>query len=131
MTISLYLTRPKAKGETSIFARLSYSGYQLKYYTPEKINPKYWSKDTQLAKQTDKFREYPEFNQRLKDWKTDVTNLYRKWINDHKGTVPNPKTLKSLLDKEIRKIEPIKESAKTFIGFFEEIVNQTRTGTRL
>lgn len=131
MTISLYLTRPKANEATSIFARLSYAGYQLKYYTPEKINPKYWSKDSQQAKQTDKFREHPEFNQRLKDWKTDVANLYRKWINDHNGTVPNPTTLKALLDKELKKIEPVKEAAKTFMGFFEEIVNQTKAGTRL
>jgi hypothetical protein len=131
MTISLYLTRPKAKDKTSIFARISYSGYQLKYYTPEKINPKFWNKETKLAKQTDKFREYPEFNQRLKDWKTDVANLFRKWVNDNNGIIPNPITLKALLDKELKKVEAQKEMSKTFLGFFQEIINKTKNGERL
>ena len=87
MTISFYLTRPKAKEATAIFARISHAGHQLKYYTPEKINPKYWSKETKLAKHTEKFNEYPKFNQRLKDWKSDAANNYRKWINDNEGMI--------------------------------------------
>jgi hypothetical protein len=47
MTVAFYLTRPEAKTETSIFARISYNGQKLKYYLPEKINPQFWSKDTQ------------------------------------------------------------------------------------
>lgn len=131
MTVSFYLTRPKAKGETTIFARISYQGYQLKYYTPEKINPKYWSKEAKLAKQTEKFKEYPEFNQRLKNWKTGVGNIFRQWVNNHGGTIPNPTTLKSLLDKELKKIEPEKEQDKTFLGFFQDIINKTESGERL
>lgn len=131
MTISLYLTRPHSKTETSIFARLSFSGFQLKYYTPEKINPKYWNKESQLAKQTDKFKEYPEFNQRLKQWKTEVSNTYRKWINNHQGTVPTPKVLKPFLDKEVKKIETQNDQSKTFLGFFAEVVNSTKIGIRL
>jgi integrase len=131
MTVSFYLTRPKAKGETSIFARISYSGYQLKYYTPEKINPKFWSKETKLAKQTDKFKEYPEFNQRLNNWKSDAANIFRQWVNNHKGTIPNPSTLKTLLDKELKKVEPELEKNKTFFGFFENLIKLTESGERL
>ncbi|HYH16298.1 MAG TPA: phage integrase SAM-like domain-containing protein [Flavisolibacter sp.] len=40
-------------------------------------------------------------------------------------------SLKEVLDTQLRKIEPEKEQQKTFLGFFEEIVNQTRSGTRL
>lgn len=131
MTISFYLTRPEAKVDTSIFARISYEGFQLKYYTPESINPKYWSKETKLARQTDKFKQYPEFNQRLKDWKTDVANVYRKWINDNGGIIPKPTTLKSVLNKELKGIEPEKEQKKNLFLFFEELIEQTKTGIRL
>ena len=131
MTISYYLTRPKAKCETSIFARISYSGYQLKCYTPETIDPKYWNKETKLAKQTDRFKEYPEFNQRLKNWKTDVANLYRTWVNDNGGNIPNPETLKGLIDREISKKELIPEMDNTFFGSFKNIIEQTKKGVRL
>lgn len=131
MTVSFYLTRPDAEKETSIFARICYNGFKVKYYTPESINPKFWSKEQQRAKQTDKYREYPEFNVRLKNFETGIKNLFRKWVNDNEGTIPNPETLKALLDKELKKIEPEKEKAKTFIGFFESVINQTRAGERL
>lgn len=131
MTITLYLTRPQATGETSIFARISYSGQQLKYYTPEKINPKFWNKETKLAKQSDKFREYPEFNQRLKDWKTDVANIFRKWVNDNEGTIPKAETFKLILDEQLKGIEPEKIKKVTLLSFFAQVIDQTKTGVRL
>lgn len=60
MYISLYLKRPEATSETSIFARICYSGNKLKYYLSEKINPHYWNKKTNRAKESKNFREYPE-----------------------------------------------------------------------
>ncbi len=131
MTISFYLKRPTSDIETAIYVIIFYEGVKLKYYTPERILPQYWNKETQKAKQTDKFKEYPEFNQRLKNWGTYVANIYRKWINDHEGTIPNKETLKALLDKELKKIEPEKELSKTFLGFFEDVINQTKSGARL
>jgi hypothetical protein len=131
MTISFYLTRPKAKEATAIYARISYAGYQLKYYTPEKINPKYWNKETKQAKQTKEFKQFPEFNQRLNDWKKTWQTVYRKWINDNKGTTPNRETLKTLLDKEVKKLEPVKEESETFFGFFQNIIDLTENGIRV
>ena len=128
MEIKFYLKRPKAK-ETIIFARISYEGRRLKYYTTEKINPKYWSKDSQRAKQTSKFREYPEFNQSLNDLEADIRNVLRKYKNDNDG-VPNPETLRELLNKEIKKVEPEKDKLKTFFGFFDELISQSKTGIR-
>jgi hypothetical protein len=121
MEISFYPKRPKGATETTLFARISYEGYKIKYYIPEKINPKFWSKETNRAKQTEKFKEYPEFNTRLNDIVTDCKNVYRKFKNDNEGITPNPETLKVLLDKVIKKREPEKEKLKTFFGFFDEI----------
>lgn len=131
MQISFYLKRPKATIDTVIYARISYNGYQTKYYLPEKINPKFWSKETQAAKQTEKFKEFPEFNQRLKNIASDIRNVYRTYMNDKGGVIPNPDTLRELLDREIKKKEPEKNKLKTFFGFYEELINQSRAGVRL
>jgi len=131
MEISFYLKRPQAETETSIFARISYEGYQLKYYISEKINPKHWNKAAQKAKQSDKFKEYPEFNQRLKDITSDIGTVYRKYLNDNKGRIPSPDTLKTLLDGELKKKEHKQDKIKTLFGFFEELINQTKNGGRL
>ena len=131
MEIKFYLKRPDANIETVIFARISYDGYQLKYYTAEKINPKFWNKSAHRAKQTEKFREYPEFNQRLTDTESDIKSLYRMYRNDNNGTIPNPETLRELLDKQLKKIEPEKNKLKTFFGFFDDLINQSKAGVRL
>jgi integrase len=36
-----------------------------------------------------------------------------------------------LLDRELKKVEPVQEQAKTFLGFFQEIIDKTKAGTRL
>jgi integrase len=131
MNISFYLKRPKATDETAIFAILFWEGHKLKVYTPERINPKHWSADNQRAKQSSQFKEHPEFNQRLKNWKTDVANVYRRWVNDNSGTIPGPDTVKELIDTHVTKKEPKKEVDKTFFGYFEHFVQKSMQGERL
>jgi len=131
MNISFYLTRPTANIETSIYARLCYSGLKLKWFTPEKICPSYWNKDNQRAKQTGKFKEYPEFNARLNNIESYINNIYRRYLNDHGGKIPTPEILKDLFDTEIKKREPLAEKERSFFGFFEELINQSKKGVRL
>ena len=45
--------------------------------------------------------------------------------------IPNPTTLKNILDKELKGIEPEKEIKKTLFFFFEELIEHTKTGVRL
>lgn len=130
MEISLYLKRPKAVKETAIFARISYNGYQTKYYLPEKINPKNWNLKTQRAKQTEKFKEYPEFNQRLDNAISKIRNVHRAFINDN-GEIPHPEILKDLLDKELKKRISEREKAKSFFGFFDNLIKQSIAGVRM
>ena len=131
MTVSYYLTRPEAGTSTSIYARICYSGNKFKYYIPEKINPKFWNTRTQQAKQTDKFREFSEFNQRLKDIASDIGGTLLNYKNNNGGEIPNPETFRELLDRTIKKKEPDRKEAKTFLSFFQEIINQSRAGVRL
>jgi hypothetical protein len=131
MTTSYFLTRPKAETDTAIYARICYSGYKFKYYTEEKINPKFWSKTTRQAKQTEKFKEYPEFNQRLKEIASDISNTLLNYKNQNQGETPNPDTFRKLLDLVIKKKEPKKKEVKNFFGLFQEIIDQTKAGVRL
>jgi integrase len=130
MEVALYLKRPEAKTETSIFARISYEGNRLKYYLPEKIHPTFWNKKTHRAKETQKFREYPEFNARLDKIEADIKTAYRKFINDS-DVIPLPETFKAILDKEVRKREQSTKSAVTFFSFFGEFIKRCEAGTRM
>ena len=130
MQISFYLKRPKSEIETIIFARLCFEGYKLKYYTTEKINPKYWNKETQRAKQIKSFSEFPEFNQRLNNIHSHIHNIYRKYLNDHSNEIPTPNTLKNLLNKEFNKIVD-EFTKKSFTVFYEDIIKQMINGGRV
>jgi integrase len=131
MEVSFYLKEANSKQETSIYARICYEGYKLKYYPSEKINPKFWNKTTQRAKQTASFKEYPEFNQRLEDIASNVRTVYRNYLKDHKNEIPETETLKTLLDKELKKKVSEKDKVKTLFGFFEDLITQTERGGRV
>lgn len=131
MDVALYLKRTEAPSETSIFARISYQGNRLKYYLPEKINPKNWNKNTYRAKESKNFREYPEFNTRLNNIEASIKNVFRKYQNDHNGEMPLPETFKGLLDIEIRKIQPVKPKDTTFFEYLERFINRSTEGTRV
>jgi integrase len=142
-TVKFYLKRSK-KDQTAIFARLSFKYYetndngnpvykQLKYYTGETIDPDYWDKKNQCAKETKKFPEYPEFNQRLNDIESIILDVHRKLLNDGRGNELNPETLRDLVNATLNKnnkvVKPI--SNKTgFLEFIQLIINESKTGER-
>ncbi|RYZ18216.1 MAG: site-specific integrase, partial [Chitinophagaceae bacterium] len=129
MTITFYLTRPEAAKETSIFARINYNGHRVKFYTPESIHPDHWNQSQQRAAKS--LREAPEFNQRIKNLKADIADVFRKWVNDNDGEFPTPETLKKELERAINKKEPEGEAPKSFLPFFQYIVDQSKTGGRM
>jgi integrase len=129
MEISFYLKRPTASQETVIFARITYEGFSFKYYLPEKINSKYWSKETQRAKQIKQFAQYPEFNQRLQNIIIGIEDVFRKYVNDNKE-LPTPEIFKQLLDREIKKKVSEKEKLNSFFGYFQDLIQQSISGTR-
>ena len=131
MTIVFTLKNPQSATQSSIYARIFYEGYDFKFYISEKINPKFWDNKTKRAKQTAKFREHPEFNERLNRISSDIQTIYRNYLNDYDNQVPNPDKFKLLLDKELKKIEPKEEKEKSFFPFFENIIKQSINGGRL
>ncbi len=131
MVATYYLKRLKATTNTSIFARVSYKGYQLKYYISEKINPANWNKNTHQAKGSKNFREYPEFNNRLFNIESAIRNVFRKYQNDNNGEMPLPENFKRLLDVEIKKIQPVKPKEIYLFDYIEKFIGRSTEGTRM
>ncbi|MCF6366396.1 MAG: site-specific integrase [Bacteroidales bacterium] len=131
-----YLKDKKSKSETPInlhfffnYSETDNTGKKkykfLKYYTGEKINPKFWNSDKQRAKETKAFPEYPEFNTRLKDIEKTIFDIYRTLTNDK--TKPTPELLKEKLLLHFNKLsKPTKEPHQTtFIEFINIFINES------
>jgi len=138
MRVTFYLESPKGTkrnpeglAQTAIFARIRYDGYQVKYYTPLNIFPKYWNDTAKphRAKETAKFPEYSHFNQRLTNIETAVKNVINKYANDNDNKAPTPAILKPLLDIAISDGGKVKR--ETFMSFFDKFIKDSEAGTRL
>ena len=130
MKVTFYLARPESTTPTAIFCRISYEGYQLKYYTPENVPPKFWNNTKgkpHRVKETTKYPEYPEFNRRLDEIEATIKTIIRAYINDNEGEAPKPKDLKMSIDSAILKggrIESI-----TFIKYFKDYIERCKSGS--
>ena len=98
LNINFNLRDTKAQDETPIRIILRYKNQKLVYSSGLKINPKYWNEDEQLAKQTSKFKEFPEFNTRIKNLTSDINNAFMNYMNENSNEIPSTTTLKNLLD---------------------------------
>lgn len=130
MQVSFYLKRANATGPTALYSRLTYAGNKVKYFCPEKIEPKYWDATAHRAKRTKSFPEYPEFNQRLDDFEAGIKTIYRRWINDNNGRQPSPEALKDALDIHFKKTSA-SPASKDLISFIRDLILRSQTGTRL
>ncbi|MBO6605311.1 site-specific integrase [Psychroserpens sp.] len=124
------LKEPKSKVETLVYLIYNYQYRRFKYSTGEKINPKFWNKKSQRAKETKLFKEYPEFNTRLDIIQNGINNAFRKLLND--GIETNNANLKVALENELSDhiVKPKKKSLLSFIeSFIEESKLNKKTGT--
>lgn len=128
MDIKLYLKRPDAKAETSIFARITYEAGPFKYYLPEKIKPQYWNNNLQRAARVKDFPEYSEFNARLDNLEKVIKDSYRKYLNDHNNEIPSLIAFKDVLDYALGKKMVTKW---TFLDFFKDFIARCDRGERI
>jgi integrase len=89
----LYLKDPKAEGDTQVRMHIHYNNKIAKVYVGEKINPDYWNKSAMRAKQSKKFTEYPEFNQRLSDAVEAAKKAMDAMRRENEGRYPDPRVL--------------------------------------
>ena len=120
------LKKPKGKEKTLIYLVYNFDYKRFKYSTREKIIPKYWDQKTQKVKETGKFREYPEFNHRLKEIRTAFNNVRRRLLND--GIEINAKNMKRELDVELKRKERIQT---TLLDFISALIEERKSVVRI
>lgn len=89
----LYLKDKNSEKDTQIRLHIHYNNKIAKAYIGEKIHPQYWNPIIQRAKQTRKFPEYPEFNERLEDVILAGKRALRNLMKENEGHYPDPKVL--------------------------------------
>ncbi|USD26596.1 site-specific integrase [Flagellimonas marinaquae] len=121
------LKEPNAKTETLVYLVYDYQYKRFKYSTGEKIDPKFWNKKNQRAKETRKFPQYPEFNARLDMLANGINTAFRKLLND--GIQPNNEILKKafLQAVEGNVIQPDKI---TLLNFIEKYIDESKTSKK-
>lgn len=111
------LKEPKSTEKTLVYLFYRYNTQVLKYSTGEKIHPKFWNPEKQRARDTAKYAEASEFNQRLNNIETAVNISYRRLVNN--GTVVTKETLKKELNRELLKEEFV-ERQVDFIAWLKD-----------
>jgi integrase len=127
MKIKFYLKRPNAKTETTLIALVNYNGETLKVYPGESINPKYWNRTTQTARNTPKFPEHPEFNERLNQIRGTIGRVFMDYRNRNSHAIPSPAVLKPLIESALgggpQKV--------TFLDYFKAFADRSAAGDRI
>jgi len=116
-----YLKDKNAEGDTQVRMHIHYNNKIAKVYISEKIDPVYWNSGAMRAKQTKKFPEHPEFNQRLEDAVLDAKKAMDILRRENDGHYPDPR----VLAKRVR-IQMGKEVGKVDLSLFEYFNKQVR-----
>jgi hypothetical protein len=127
MRVKFYLKRPKANSDTSLYVLANYEANTLKIYTGESINPRYWNPETNSARNTPKFTEHPEFNERLNQIRSTINRTYLDYKNKNKNATPAPALLKPLIAEALKR----NGQRTTFLDYIEDFVQRSLTGKRI
>lgn len=142
MKLTYYLDRDDS-AISSIFARICYSGKNLKFYPGESVQTMFWDQKGQKAldkakeeikgknPKTIKYPQAPELNARLGNIKASVERVFLQWKNEHSNTEPHPSDFKALLNKTLKNSESVPEKNREFLGFFTELIKRTEAGQRV
>jgi integrase len=126
LNINYNLRDPKASKETPINIVLRYKELKLVYPSGMKINPIFWNKEEQKARQTTKFSNFPEFNKRLETIATTINKVYDKYLNENENEIPSIEIFKRILDI---KLERVVETKYTFFTYFQKYIDSLKYRT--
>lgn len=84
----------------------------------ERIEPKFWNKDSQKAKT---FPGYAEFNTRLENIKTGIKKVYRVYLNDN-FKYPTVNELRELVKNKLAGKEPEKKIPQTLFSYIPKFI---------
>jgi len=126
---NFYLKRTAALKQTTVYLRLFCKSEGIKYPTGVKVHPVYWDKNKQRIKPVMKVENHLEINRYLDIIKKVADKNFWDLTNNAEGIPPTLSTLREELDKCLGRVE--KEPVVTFFYFFQKIIDQSESGTRL
>ena len=129
-TVKYYIKNTNIREDTEIyllfnfgFAEITTDGKKkykpLKYYTGEKIKPKFWGNGK--AKETTKFPGHKTLNNRLDDIAETVKDVFRDIQN--RNIVPTHELLKAELDQVIRGHKAPQVKKQSFFDFVQHYID--------
>ena len=121
--VKFILKEPSSKSETLIYLVYNYQYKRFKFSTGEKINPTFWNVGKSRAKETKKFKEYPEFNSRLDTLEAGFNTAFRKLLND--GIQPNNDLIKRELEKQLDS-KLLKKRKITLFDFIDDYIEESK-----
>ncbi len=113
-----------AKGPTPINFVIRWGNRRLVYPTGETIAPRHWcntpgQRNYQRAKETRKFPEHPEFNERLNDLLAKAKATFRSYMTDH-DREPEVEELRAALDVAMGRTEQRRVDLLAFAATYNE-----------
>lgn len=140
------LHNPTSEAPTPIYIIYHFHNRRLACSVGEKIIPKYWNADKNIQRPkliTELPAELPKEvakqiaieNKRISNKLSNIETAFRKELQNYNSTItiPEIKDLQIFLDKFLgRKNKPavIAKPLKTMLGYYEEFINDMRTGKR-
>lgn len=115
------LKEPTITDPTLVYLFLRFNGQQLKYSTGQKIHPKFWNEDKQLAKETKLFVGYEDFNALIKKMGSCAEEYHRTLLSN--GIKPTPELIRQHLNETFHKNTNDSKRGLTFFEFIEEFIN--------
>lgn len=126
ININYNLRDAKATKETPINIVLRYKALKFVFPSGLRINPIYWNRTEQLAKQTSKFREFPEFNTRIRNLTSTINNIFLNYLNENDNEIPTIETFKQILEVKLERTAQIKY---TFFTYFQKYIDNLKFKT--
>lgn len=121
------LRNPGISDNCMVHLVVRYNNLMLIFPTGEHINPKFWNKNEQRAKQTREFPNYPEFNRRLSNIKSKAESLFTRFLNDNTNRPPTIEEFRKILKIEFNKVPTLQKTS--LFNYIEQFIKES--GTRL
>jgi integrase len=135
MKMKIKLYQP-GNAVTSVYARLTYGGYELKFYPGISVKTEYWDPANQNVIRSAAFPEYKEINADLLKLQYIIPEAYSAIKRELKRE-PNPKELKAAIKKAwepdpviVEEPQPITPD-NGFLEYFEEFTKRSMEGKRI
>ncbi len=119
-TVTFILKDPTLKEETPIYMVMWIDQKRIKISTGKKIHPKNWNPKEHRARQTEKYKNHKETNERLIDIEEKALACYDKYMVNNE--ILYPKRLREELELAIRPKPQIEPERMTFYKAGEQYI---------